>query len=77
MASATGLPSTAFSVDTPPRRELGDFAVGCFAVAKAQGKSPAAVATEIASRFTANELIASACAAGPFVNFHLQPTAAF
>ncbi len=77
MAGATGLPSSAFSVDTPPRRELGDFAVGCFAVAKAQGKNPAAVAAEIAARFTATDLLASASAAGPFVNFHLQHIPAF
>lgn len=72
MARATDLPAASFAVDAPPRREMGDFAVGCFAAAKAQGKNPAVVAAEIAAKFAPTDLLASATAAGPFVNFQLQ-----
>jgi arginyl-tRNA synthetase len=77
MAAATGLPASSFSVDAPPRRELGDFAVGCFAAAKAQQQNPAALASAIASKFEPNPWLQSATAAGPFVNFFVNRTAAF
>src|SRR5580692_9370370 len=38
-------------VDAPPKPALGDFAVGCFAIAKARGASPAKIAQDIAARF--------------------------
>ena len=59
-------------VEVPPRAELGDLAVGCFTIAKAQGKKPPEVAQQIAAAFTPNEWLASATAAGPFVNFRAQ-----
>lgn len=77
MAAATGLDAATFSVDAPPRRDLGDFAVGCFAAAKATGKNPAALAAEIAAGFTPNAWLRAATAAGPFVNFSVQRAAAF
>ncbi|MEO8706686.1 MAG: arginine--tRNA ligase [Kofleriaceae bacterium] len=66
-----------FKVEAPPRAELGDLAVGCFAIAKAAGKSPAVVAQEIAAAFQPAGMLASASAAGPFVNFRADRTAAF
>jgi arginyl-tRNA synthetase len=64
-------------VESPPRPELGDFAVGCFQLAKQRGKNPAEVAREIAAGFVANEWLASATATGPFVNFRAQRARAF
>jgi len=56
----------------PPDRRLGDFAFGCFKLAKAMGKSPADVAKEIASRLDLKQSdFACATAAGPYVNVSL------
>jgi arginyl-tRNA synthetase len=64
-------------VDAPPKAALGDFAVGCFAIAKARGANPAKVAQDIAARFEPSALLASAQATGPFVNFRAHRAAAF
>jgi arginyl-tRNA synthetase len=77
VADQTGLVAADFSVDTPPKRELGDFAVGCFAAAKHKKTSPAQLATDVAAAFTPTQWLASATAAGPFVNFKLQREAGF
>lgn len=77
VATATGLPETDFKVDVPPRAELGDFAVGCFPAAKAGQGAPPQVAARVAAAFQPTELLASATAAGPFVNFRADRTAAF
>ncbi|NVB84719.1 MAG: arginine--tRNA ligase [Kofleriaceae bacterium] len=69
VAAATGVLATDLKVEAPPRAEMGDLAVGCFAIAKAQGKNPAQVAQEVAAKFAPTDLLASATAAGPFVNF--------
>jgi len=63
-------------VDIPPKPELGDLAVPCFQLAKAAGKNPAQFAKEIASAFQPNQWLASATAAGPFVNFRANKPAA-
>jgi arginyl-tRNA synthetase len=77
VAAQAGVPATDLKVDTPPRPELGDLAVGCFAIAKAKKANPAQVAQEIAAAFQPTELLASATAAGPFVNFKANRAAAF
>jgi arginyl-tRNA synthetase len=76
VAKATGVPAAELKVDAPPRPELGDFAVGCFPAAKRLGKPPAAVAAEVAAGFAPTAELASATAAGPFVNFRAHRTAA-
>ncbi len=68
VAAQAGVAATDLKVDSPPRPELGDFAIGCFAIAKARGESPAKVAAEFAAKIVPGGLIASATAAGPFVN---------
>ncbi|HEY5947029.1 MAG TPA: arginine--tRNA ligase [Kofleriaceae bacterium] len=75
VAASAGVAVDDVKVDASPRPELGDFAVGCFTIAKAQGKNPAQVAQQIAAAFTPNELLASATAAGPFVNFRANRAA--
>ena len=77
VAERAGVAATDLKVEVPPRPELGDLAVGCFAIAKAQSKSPAQVAKELAEGFLPGDFLASATAAGPFVNFTLDRAAAF
>jgi arginyl-tRNA synthetase len=56
----------------PPDPAFGDLAFGCFAAAKSQRTSPAQVAQDLAARFAATTFVASATAAGPYVNFFLD-----
>ena len=60
VAAHAGVPATDLKVETPPRPEMGDFAVGCFTIAKAKKASPAQVAQEIAAAFQPTDLLASA-----------------
>jgi arginyl-tRNA synthetase len=65
----------------PPNAELGDLAFGCFKLAKQRGTSPVEIAKEIAASFArvsgpGDETVASAEAAGSYVNIRLQ-TGAF
>ncbi len=53
----------------PPKPEMGDLAFGCFGLAKAFRKSPAAIASELADQVQTGGAIASAEAAGPYLNF--------
>ena len=68
-------------LSTPPKSEMGDFAFPCFQKAKADGKNPAEVATELSEKlqdlFTKEEmrqasLIKEVKAFGPYVNFFLD-----
>ena len=80
VATHAGIAATDLKVEAPPRPELGDLAVGCFAIARARKQNPAEVARAIAAAFTSSgptELLASATAAGPFVNFRAQRTATY
>ena len=61
----------------PPRPELGDFAVGCFALAKARGPEPGRGREQLADAFAPTELLACGAAAGPFVNFRANRAAVF
>ena len=69
VAALAGVSPSELNVEATPRPDLGDLAIGCFAIAKAQKRNPAQVAQEIATAFKPTELLASATAAGPFVNF--------
>src|SRR2546429_5369722 len=77
VAAHAGIAATDLKVDAPPRPELGDLAVGCFAIAKARKQNPAEVARSIAAAFQPTELLASATAAGPFVNFRAARSATY
>jgi len=77
VAAHAGIPAADLKVEAPPRPELGDLAVGCFAIAKASKQSPAEVAGAIAAAFTPTPLLASATASGPFVNFHADRSATY
>jgi len=69
VADALGVDAADLAVTAPPRPELGDFAVGCFPAARALKQPPPALATAAADRFAPGPHLASASAAGPFVNF--------
>ena len=73
-------------VESPPKAEMGDLAIGCFAAAKARKQNPAELAKQTAKEINEamaagvlalmfnehgiqNDLLLSAEAAGPFVNF--------
>jgi arginyl-tRNA synthetase len=77
VAAHAGIAATDLKVEAPPRAELGDLAVGCFAIAKASKQNPAEVARAIAAAFTPTDLLASATAAGPFVNFRANRSATY
>lgn len=61
-----------FAVTAPPSLDLGDVAVPMFFLAKKQHKAPHAIAQEIAGKIGEGGYIASATAAGPYVNFKLN-----
>jgi len=60
---------TPVPLQPPKDRRFGDVALACFAIAKHRKQPPPAVATEIAAQLGPDEVIESAVAAGPFVNF--------
>lgn len=71
VATVLEMPAEAFAVSAPPRPDLGDFAVGCFPAAKVKRAAPPKLAAEVAAAFEPTDLLASAEATGPFVNFRL------
>jgi len=77
VAAHAGVAATDLKVEAPPRPELGDLAIGCFAIAKARGANPVEVAREIAAAFKPTGLLASASASGPFVNFRADRAATY
>lgn len=77
VASALDLDASLFAVSAPPKPELGDLAVGCFPAAKIRQAAPPKLAAEVAAGFQPTELLESATAAGPFVNFRVRRDALF
>jgi len=62
-------------LSTPPKPEMGDFAFGCFPLAKVLGKSPVEIAEELAETIKntdENGLIEDVQTAGPYVNFKID-----
>jgi arginyl-tRNA synthetase len=73
LSEALKIEISSSDVVIPPDRKLGDFAFGCFKLAKALGKSPADIAKEVASSISLEHSdFVSANAAGPYVNFILR-----
>ena len=69
VADALDADPSLLAVTTPPRPELGDFAVGCFPLARALRQPPPALAARAAAAFSPGAHLSEATAAGPFVNF--------
>ncbi|HEX7926372.1 MAG TPA: arginine--tRNA ligase, partial [bacterium] len=66
-------------IEQPPDPKLGDYAFPCFQLAKALRKGPPLIAKDLAARIQAGigsqPLLASAEAAGPYVNFRASMAA--
>lgn len=77
VAALAGVARDSLKVASTPRPELGDLAVGTFTFAKALGKAPPAAAADLAAAFVPTELLASATAAGAFVNFRANRPAVY
>jgi arginyl-tRNA synthetase len=77
VATRAGVAANDLAIAAPPRPEMGDLAVGCFAIAKAQSKNPAQVAKELVEGIVPGGFVASATAAGPFINIKLDRPAVF
>jgi len=75
--SAYGQPAQGLAIVFPPDLQLGHLAVGCFPLAKPLRKSPAEIAKTIAAAVTPDDIIATAAAAGPYINFTLHPAVLF
>ena len=57
----------------PPRqRSHGDISLGCFLLAKKLNESPQSLATRISDALGRDEMIETALASGPFVNFRFR-----
>lgn len=59
----------------PKNRDHGDIALGCFQLAKLRKAAPPQIAAELAKSFEPDDIVESAEAAGPFVNFRYRRSA--
>ncbi len=62
-------------LEPPKNRDHGDVALPAFQLAKLAGKAPPAFANELAARVTADDVVESATATGPFINFRFRRAA--
>ena len=74
---ALGVDPSDLPVTTPPKPEMGDYAVGTFPAARALGQPPPALAAKVAGAFRPTPLLAEARAAGPFINFRADRAALY
>ena len=59
-------------LSVPPREDMGDYALPCFALAKQLRKNPAEIARDLALKIDTGDNIDRIEAAGPYVNFALN-----
>ncbi|MFK7780234.1 MAG: arginine--tRNA ligase [Candidatus Gracilibacteria bacterium] len=69
---AFGIELEVIKLEVPPRKDLGDYAFGCFVLSKDLQKKPVQIATELASSFDRIDSIESVTAAGPYLNIKLS-----
>jgi arginyl-tRNA synthetase len=69
--TAFGQAAEGMEIGFPPDLQLGHLAVGCFPLSKQLRKSPAEIAKTLAAAIPADDVIESAAAAGPYINFRL------
>src|SRR5688500_1863100 len=77
VGKALGIDADQLAVTTPPDVALGDLAVGVFPAARARKAPPPKLAAEVVAAFQPDEILESAQAAGPYVNFKLRRAAVF
>ncbi len=78
LSEASGLAPETFAslVSAPPKPEMGDYAVGCFPLAKAFRKDPKKIAADLKEKVDLGGTpFSSAEAAGPYLNFRLDDAA--
>jgi len=71
--AALGVADAPVILQRPPKPELGDFAVPCFALAKALRQPPPKIAVELAEKLEPDELLLAAEGEGGFLNLRLDP----
>ena len=59
-------------LEVPPNPEMGDYAFPCFILAKEWKRSPNDIALELSKRLKPGEVIISAKAIGPYLNFFVN-----
>ena len=69
---AFGQEPEGLEIGFPPDMQLGHLAVGCFPLSKRLRKSPAEIAKTLAVAIPSDEVIESAAAAGPYINFRIS-----
>ncbi|MFA5318026.1 MAG: arginine--tRNA ligase [Patescibacteria group bacterium] len=57
----------------PPNPEMGDLSFACFSLSKEMKKNPVEVASDLAKKIKPCQTVKSIEAAGPYLNFKLQP----
>ncbi|HPF14804.1 MAG: arginine--tRNA ligase [Planctomycetes bacterium] len=70
--AATGLEPGSFSLESPRKAELGDFAFPCFLLAKRDKGNPAQIAGKLAEQLNASLEGIQATATGPYINFQID-----
>lgn len=59
-------------LEFPPKKDMWDFAFGCFVLSKDTRKNPAIIANELVELLKNNELIEELNAAGPYLNLKIS-----
>ena len=59
-------------IEIPPNKEMGDYALPCFKLAKIMRKAPVKIAEELKNAFTLDENISSCEAIGGYLNFKVN-----
>ncbi len=59
-------------LELPPKKQLGDFAFGCFVLSRDLKKNPAQIAWELKDLLDSNDSIESTNAAGPYLNIKVN-----
>ena len=73
LSERSGLPASDIKLEQPRDPKLGDFAFPCFPLAKELKKAPPAIAAELAGALGEDLDGISAEAAGPYINFRVEP----
>ena len=59
-------------LETPPQKEMGDFALPCFVLAKEANKNPVQFATELKEKIKLPKEFEKTETKGPYLNFFLN-----
>lgn len=59
------------SLETPPNKEMGDYAFPCFRLAKTMRMAPAKIAEDLVGKISA-DFIEKAVNLGPYINFYIN-----